>query len=189
MLAVATAMGQATQATNPYSIAIGGAFNLDSTAGDLTSSTGFKITAAYHFSNTGQSMSYGSQADSSIDVSYDSFSGHSNHLSQYAALLTARMPISSSSAMGAHVKTQIVPYYGIGVGIVRNSLSASTTIAGQSGGTTTVSDSGNDWLFAAKALIGVKFSQNLFVEGAYNYNGSVHGVHADNIDVSVGLRF
>ena len=187
MGAVAMALGQSSGA-NAYSLAVGAVFQLDSSSQKLTSTTGFLITGAYHFNANSQQMG-GLNTDSSIDLSYGSFSGHSNHLTQYSALLTIREPVGGNQ-MGAHVRSSTVPYYGLGIGIVHNSLSASTTIAGQSGGpSTNVNLGGNDNNFAAKALIGMRMSSALFIEGSYNYNGSVHGARVDNIAVSIGYRF
>jgi hypothetical protein len=40
-----------------------------------------------------------------------------------------------------------------------------------------------------KILLGVSFAHNLYVEGAYNFNGGFSSASADSISVSVGVRF
>ncbi|HWD40718.1 MAG TPA: hypothetical protein VG944_17855 [Fimbriimonas sp.] len=195
-IALLATMAHAQMVNKPIWVSAGWNNLLNSDARDATSASGFQVGVGYHF---GYQKSSGYSYDPSLDLTWARNTGNSNRLDTFALLAMARAPFS---AQPPSAKNAFVPYYGLGIGIARNSFVGSGPAGGSSGGGGsqallvkphtlggTGTGSASDYTLAARALIGVSFADMYFAELAYNYNGILEGSRIDSVTLTVGVRF
>jgi hypothetical protein len=153
--------------------------------------TGFVVGVGYHLTSTGggkDTISY----SPSLDLTWARNSGKGGRADAIALLAMARSPFSTLNKRNSG---GMIPYYGLGIGIVDDQVSFNAIPGTSSGGSSGTSTGGtphrsdNKWNFAARGLLGISFSDMFFAEAAYNYYGSVLGQRLDSVSVTVGVKF
>ncbi len=182
VMAASAAKAQSTQ--NNIHAAVGINYLLDSDARDATKATGFRAEVGYHLPNMG--VESGPKLDYSIDLTWARNEDSGNRLDNMGLYLTGRSAFEGAGSTHVVGKSSTTPYWGLGVGIVRNEFRG-TVQQGGSGGVVNADDS--NYRFGARLILGVTFNNSFFVEGAYNYNGTLDGTRTDSLSAVVGIRF
>jgi hypothetical protein len=159
------AMGE-EEPVKPYFAQLGISSLLNSNSRSATSSTGTHITLGYSLGASTLINVKDKPANASIDLTYNTSSGHGNRLSSTGLFYTARAPLTDS---------EDGIYGGVGVGLV------STTAK------SVVSKSKTN--LGINLLVGKPLSNGLMVEAGYQIAGSASGVKADSLKLAIGKRF
>ncbi len=168
-------------AKGPFTLNVGPSFLLDSTAKNATSSTGFHVGGTYDVSQP-SSLVLGK---SSVDVDYDSFSGHGNKINRTLSGYVYR------KSFGPSVKGSPVPYFGAGIGVAFTSVKTTTTTQsqGSGGGSITSSATKNNTSVGGKLLVGIEADSGVYGEAVLTLSGKVNGLTTNTIGANVGYRF
>jgi len=178
----------------PISAQIGAGFLTSSAAKDATSTTGIHGGLSVAMQNKGL---LGPMSKPSIDLDYNSNTGHGNHINVFGLGYSERVMLTPAAAAISATGHHAVPYVGLGIGAFRNDVRSShttttTTPGGSNGGpvttTTTTSSSKTDWRFGGKLIAGVDFDKT-FIEASYDISGSTNGVRTDAVNLALGMHF
>jgi hypothetical protein len=188
-------MAQSTQAASvpcPISAQIGAGFLTSSAAKDATTTTGIHGGLSVSMQNKGL---LGLTSKPSIDLDYNSNSGHGNHVDVFGLGYSERVMLSPAGAAISATGHHAVPYVGLGIGAFRNDVrrSETTTTSSNTGSTTvtttsTTHASKTDWRVGGKLIAGVDFDKT-FIEASYDISGTTDGVRTDVVNLALGLHF
>lgn len=163
----------------PFSVALGLDYLEGGSLGSATARDGWIADVGYHFAAAHGSVN--KIFDTSVDFTWSQHNGHGGFASSYGLFLEDRTPFTSSGGSG------IVPYYGVGLGVVRD---MGRVIINTGGSDARVfAASASKYTNGEKILLGLKFGSSFYLEGAYNFNGGFTDASADSVSVSVGVRF
>lgn len=179
---------------NPLSAQIGVGLLTDSDARRATNNAGIHAGIGFQLSNP--SLLSPVNGKPSIDLDYNSNTGHGNHVNVLGLSYTERVALGAPAESGG-----ARPYVGLGIGAYHTDLRASvtTTTTTQTGGssgtpgstvttTTTKTESKSKWNLGGKVLAGVEFGKT-FVEASYIISGSTEGVRSDSANLAIGMHF
>lgn len=187
-LVIVSAASADTQ-SNTYYVRGGINYLLDKDAKDFAKSNGFVGAIGYQLPAIGGS--YGPSANSSIEGAWSHNEGHGNKFDSYGLWAFSRTPFKTGGS--TVVAKGFSPYWGLGIGAVRNQVKGSftTSASNGSGGTITTRHnvSESKWALGYSALVGAKLNDMLFLEAAYNFNGSVNGTNLNSATISLGVKF
>lgn len=185
----------------PISAQIGAGFLTSSAAKDATSTTGIHGGLAVAMQNKGL---LGPMSKPSIDLDYNSNTGHGNHINVFGLEYSERVMLTPAAAAISATGHHAVPYVGLGIGAFRNDVRKSTTTSFDNGSnagggqqsavvpnvivTTTTTSSKTDWRFGGKLIAGVDFDKT-FIEASYDISGSTNGVRTDAVNLALGMHF
>ena len=201
---------------NPISAQIGGGWLTSSSAKDATSSTGLHVGAAVGLANHGLLSAF---TKPSVDVDYNTNSGHGNHINVFGLNYAERVPLSAVGAAVSATGHHAVPYVGLGVGVFRSEVSKTVTTtfdngsnAGGSnpvggGSNTGGSNTGQQGAVRPNVLVTTTSHESktawkvggkllagvdfgqTFVEASYDISGSTNGVRTDAVNLALGMHF
>ncbi len=159
----------------PFTVSVGWSDLLEKTMADATKASGYIGMIGYRVQTGMKSLS-----DTSVEASWARNSGSGNRLDVYGLQIVDRMPFSQQTRSSG-----MVPYWGLGIGAALDQFVGSVI----TGGSTVVLHSDSKLNLAAKVLLGLNITDSVFVEGAYNYNGSLEGKTLTSLTVSLGIHF
>jgi hypothetical protein len=167
----------------PLSASIGLNYLQAGSLGGATSHDGWLGAIGYHFT---QPRSYAKSVDTSLEFWWAQHNGQGNKFSNYGLFAMGRTPFSNTNMHSSG----FVPYYGAGIGIVRDEFIGQPPVVTSAARVlSSTSGSVSKWTMGEKLLVGAMLNQTWFVEGGYNWNGSIGGSSCDSWSVSVGVRF
>ncbi|MDR3692633.1 MAG: outer membrane beta-barrel protein [Fimbriimonas sp.] len=174
LLATVSAQAQ----TNPLSLRLGYSWLPNLSTADITGSHGYTVGLGYDLPGIP-----GIPFKLSVDADYSIHNGHGNDLHTGSLMLVGR---TAFPGMGNGKGPGL--YYGLGLGVLRNSTSYSTTVVGGSG-TTTSKTSSTTYTGGAEILLGLNVNANSQVELSYRISPSSSGVQPTSLGLVYAYHF
>jgi hypothetical protein len=179
LLVVASSFGQELK---PFTVRVGYDYLTNSNASDATKQSGYTVGIGYDFYHI-KSM----HAKLSLDVDFSDHAGNGNKIETGSALIVARAPFSPGGmSKGPDF------YYGIGAGVVRTFVGASSTQTINTGSSTTTTTSNTSslaYVGGGEILLGCRFTKDLSAELYWRVHSNNSGVDTDSAGIVVGFHF
>lgn len=175
VLAPAAFAQQNYQDQHPFHVRVGANYFTDNTVRRATQNVGLLIGAGYDLPFHGVLSPQSGQ--SSIDFDWNHTEGHGNRYDGYNFMYVERIPFQTGPGS---TNNGVQPYFGLGVGVFLNRASGGGSAVamvaarfqpGALGTTTSSRGSINRTQVGGKVMLGVRFQQNFFVEGAFTFQG------------------